>query len=134
MNPSNSDLIARVAKGSAKDVDAAVKNAKDTFETSTGGTQKVKIFRNNGEENGVIIFTVHLKSTDTARVVGITPGIVSGGDLTLGGSLEENQYATNPSGMSSPEFPMSGNVITSKKVYFPKNVKEVIVDIPTLKK
>ena len=35
--------------------------------------------------------------------------------------------------MSSPEFPMVGNVITSKKIYFPKNVKEVIVDIPTLK-
>ena len=32
LNPSNSDLIARVAKGSAEDVDAAVKNAKDTFE------------------------------------------------------------------------------------------------------
>ena len=32
LNPSNSDLIARVAKGSAEDVDAAIKNAKDTFE------------------------------------------------------------------------------------------------------
>lgn len=113
--------------------DAVYKMTPVGTKVSTGGTQKVKIFRNNGEESGVIIFAVHLKSTDTARVVGITPGIVSGGDLTLGGSLEENQYATNPSGMSSPEFPMVGNVITSKKIYFPKNVKEVIVDIPTLK-
>jgi len=112
--------------------DAVYKMTPIGTKVPTGGTQKVKIFRNNAVENGVIIFTVHLKSTDTARVVGITPGIVSGGDLTLGGSLEENQYATNPSGMSSPEFPMSGNVITSKKVYFPENVKEVIVDIPTL--
>jgi hypothetical protein len=113
--------------------DAVYKITPIGTKVSTGSTQKVKIFRNNSVENGVIIFTVHLKSTDTARVVGITPGVVSGGDLTLGGSLEENQYATNPSGMSSPEFPMSGNVITSKKVYFPENVKEVIVDIPTLK-
>ena len=122
-----------VVVGSVDDkYDAVYKMTPIGTEVPTGGTQKVKIFRNNSVENGVIIFTVHLKSTDTARVVGITPGIVSGGDLTLGGSLEENQYATNPSGMSSPEFPMSGNVITSKKVYFPENVKEVIVDIPTL--
>ena len=32
LNPSNLALIARVAKGSADDVDAAVKNAKETFE------------------------------------------------------------------------------------------------------
>jgi hypothetical protein len=123
-----------VVVGSADDkYDAVYKMTPIGTKVSTGGTQKVKIFRNNSTEDGVIIFAVHLKSTDTARVVGITPGIVSGGDLTLGGSLEENQYATNPPGMNSPEFPMITNVITSKKVYFPKNVKEVIVDIPTLK-
>ena len=32
LNPSNSALIARVAKGNADDVDAAVSNAKETFE------------------------------------------------------------------------------------------------------
>ena len=32
LNPSNLALIARVAKGSAADVDAAVNNAKETFE------------------------------------------------------------------------------------------------------
>ena len=100
---------------------------------STGGTQKIKISRNNKEKDGVIIFAVHLKPSDTARVVGITPGINSGGDLELGSSLPENQYATNPSKIRSPEFPRVANVVTSKKVYFPKNVGSVTVEVPTLK-
>ena len=32
LNPSNADLIARVAKGNMADVNSAVVNAKDTFE------------------------------------------------------------------------------------------------------
>lgn len=138
-NPIPTDTITpstttAVVVGSVDDkYDAVYKITPIGTKVSTGGTQKVKIFRNNSVENGVIIFAVHLKPTDTARVVGITPGIDSGGDLTLGASLEENQYATNPTGMISPQFPMVANVITSKKIYFPKNVNEVIVDIPTLK-
>ena len=138
-NPIPTDTITpstttAVVVGSVDDkYDAVYKITPIGTKVSTGETQKVKIFRNNSVENGVIIFAVHLKPTDTARVVGITPGIDSGGDLTLGASLEENQYATNPTGMTSPQFPMVANVVTSKKIYFPKNVKEVIVDIPTLK-
>ena len=59
--------------------------------TSTGGSQKIKIKRNVAEEEGIIIFAVHLKSTDTARVVGITSGGTSGGDLQLQQSLDDGQ-------------------------------------------
>jgi hypothetical protein len=101
-------------------------------EVDTGDTQTVTITRNNDHENGIIIFAVHLKSTDTARVVGITPGITSGGDLTLQSSLPADQYATNPDGMTSPQFPIAGNIIRSEKIYFPVGTKSVNVTIPTL--
>jgi len=98
----------------------------------TGGTQSITIRRNNTHENGVIIFAVHLKSTDTARVVGITPGVTSGGDLRLESALADDQYATNPDGMTSPAFPIAGNVVKSEKIYFPAGVQEVTVNIATL--
>lgn len=98
----------------------------------TGGTQSLTIRRNNTHENGVIIFAVHLKSTDTARVVGITPGITSGGDLLLESALADDQYATNPDGMTSPAFPIAGNVVKSEKIYFPAGVQKVTVNVPTL--
>lgn len=98
----------------------------------TGGVQRITIRRNNTHEDGLIIFAVHLKSTDTARVVGITPGITSGGDLTLESSLADDQYATNPDGMTSPVFPIAGNVVKSEKIYFAAGVQEVTVTVPTL--
>lgn len=101
-------------------------------EVDTGGVQKITISRNNTHEDGLIIFAVHLKSTDTARVAGITPGITSGGDLALESVLEDGQYATNPDGMTSPTFPIAGNVVKSEKVYFPAGVKEVQVTVSTL--
>jgi hypothetical protein len=100
--------------------------------TPTGGSQKIKIKRNVSEEEGIIIFAVHLKSTDTARVVGITPGVTSGGDLQLQQSLDDGQYATNPEGSSSPTFPIKGNVVRSEKIYFPAGVSEQYVDVSTL--
>ena len=100
--------------------------------TLTGGSQKIKIKRNVSEEDGVIIFAVHLKSTDTARVVGITSGVTSGGDLQLQQSLDDGQYATNPEGSSSPTFPIKGNVVRSEKIYFPAGVSEQYVNVSTL--
>jgi hypothetical protein len=99
---------------------------------NTGDTQSITIRRNNTHENGVIIFAVHLKSTDTARVVGITPGVTSGGDLRLESALADDQYATNPDGMTSPAFPTAGNVVKSEKIYFPAGVQEVTVNVATL--
>ena len=50
----------------------------------SGETQKLKIRRDNSHEDGVIILALHLTSTDTARVVGITEGLTAGGDLEKG--------------------------------------------------
>ena len=62
-------------------------------EVTNGSTQKIKIRRNVTNEPGVIIFAVHLKASDTARVAGITPGINSGGDIEFGPNIDQDQYA-----------------------------------------
>ena len=45
--------------------------------------------RDNSHEDGVIILALHLTSTDTARVVGVTKGLSSGGDLEKGSVLND---------------------------------------------
>lgn len=99
----------------------------------SGKTQKVKIRRNVDDVDGVIIFAVHLKSDDTARVVGITKGLASGGDLEKGPTVGDKKYATMPkNSKSQQEFPKKKKVISSQQIKFPKGEKQVIVEIPTL--
>lgn len=99
----------------------------------SGKTQKVKIRRNVDDVDGVIIFAVHLKSDDTARVVGITKGLASGGDLEKGPTVGDKKYATMPKkSKSKQEFPKKKKVISSQQIKFPKGEKEVIVEIPTV--
>ena len=100
---------------------------------SSGKTQKLKIRRDNSHEDGVIIFVVHLSNTDTARVVGITEGLSSGGDLSKGTILGDKQYAKMPKkSKSTQQFPKKKRVISSEKVFFPAGTNEVIVNVPTL--
>ena len=102
--------------------------------SKTGKTQKIKIRRNVDHEDGVIVFAVHLRPTDTARVVGITKNLTSGGDLEMGDKLGNKQYATMPKKLKSKqEFPKQKRVISSEKILFPAGQKEVMVEIPTLK-
>lgn len=99
----------------------------------TGETQQLKIRRNNSHEDGVIIFAVHLTSLDTARVVGITEGLTSGGDLEKGSILGDKQYAKMPKkSKSTQEYPKKKRVVSSEKVFFPAGTSEVIVSVPTL--
>ena len=99
----------------------------------SGKTQKVKIRRNNSHEDGVIIFAVHLRSTDTARVVGITEGLTAGGDLEKGTIIGDKQYAQMPKKSNSKqEFPKKKRVIKSEKIFFPAGTSEIITAIPTL--
>jgi uncharacterized protein (UPF0333 family)/uncharacterized membrane protein required for colicin V production len=99
----------------------------------SGETQQIKIRRDNTHEDGVIIFVVHLSNTDTARVVGITEGLSSGGDLSKGTILGDKQYAKMPKkSKSTQQFPKKKRVISSEKVFFPAGTNEVIVSVPTL--
>ena len=99
----------------------------------TGEVQKLKIRRNEDHEDGVIVFAVHLKPTDTARVVGITKGLTSGGDLAKGTLLDDKQYAKMPKKKrSTQEFPKKNRVIFSEKILFPAGTKEVEVEVPTI--
>lgn len=132
-DPTTPSTTTAVVIGAVNDkYDATYRITPVGSEVDTGDTQSVTITRNDTHENGVIIFAVHLKSTDTARVVDITPGVNSGGDLLLQSSLPSEQYATNPDGMSNPQFPIASNVIRSEKVYFPAGTGSVNVTIPTL--
>lgn len=99
----------------------------------SGDTQQIKIRRDNTHEDGVIVFAVHLSSTDTARVVGITEGLTAGGDLQKGTVLDDKQYAKMPKkSKSTQEFPKKNRVVTSEKVFFPAGTNEVVVNVPTL--
>ena len=62
----------------------------------SGKTHKLKIRRNNVEHRGVIIFTAYLRPDDTARVVGITEGLTSGGDLERGATLPDTKFGKVP--------------------------------------
>ena len=97
-------------------------------EVMNGSTQKIKIRRNVTNEPGVIIFAVHLKASDTARVAGITPGINSGGDIEFGPNIDQDQYAA-----SSTELPIATNIVKSQKVFFAAGVKEQFVTVNTIK-
>lgn len=100
----------------------------------SGRTQRVKIRRTNTKNQGIIIFAVHLTKLDTARVVGITPGVNDGGDLEKGNKLGEKAYITHPDPKGiTPELPIKKNVVFSKKVYFAAGEKSLIIEIPTLK-
>lgn len=100
----------------------------------TGKTQKVKIRRTNPKNNGIIILAVHLTKYDTARVVGITPGVNDGGDLERGDRLGPKAYITHPDPQgTTPELPIRKNVVFSKKIFFQAGEKSLIIDIPTLK-
>ena len=101
----------------------------------SGKTQKVKLRRNNVEHRGVIIFAAYLRPDDTARVVGITEGLTSGGDITKGPSLSDKKFGTPPKSKKkkiNQQFPRRKSVIFSKEVVFEKGENESIVDIPTL--
>ena len=98
-------------------------------EVTNGSTQKIKIRRKEKNEPGVIIFAVHLKASDTARVAGITPGINSGGDIEFGPNIDQDQYAA-----SSTELPIATNIVKSQKVFFAAGVKEQFVTVNTIKK
>ena len=100
---------------------------------ASGGTQRIRIRRDNSHEDGVIIFAVHLRPNDTARVVGITEGLNSGGDLAKSGTLNDNQYGEMPEkSHSTQEYPKKKRVVSSEKVFFPAGTSEVLVEIPTL--
>jgi hypothetical protein len=96
----------------------------------TGSTQSFKIRRNNNLSKGIINFVAYLKSGDTARVVGITPGLTSGGDLDMNVKLSPSDFCkdtTNP----SRSLPIAGNIIVSRKVEFNVGEKEKIISIPS---
>ena len=113
------------------DAEYSIFPVKESVES--GKTQKVKIRRNNSHEDGVIIFAVHLRSTDTARVVGITEGLTAGGDLEKGTIIGDKQYAQMPKKSNSKqEFPKKKRVIKSEKLFFPAGTSEIITAIPTL--
>ena len=101
--------------------------------TKSGKTQKLKIRRDNSHEDGVIVLALHLTSTDTARVVGITEGLTAGGDLEKGSVLNDKGYAKMPKKSKSiQEFPKKKRVISSERIFFPAGVNERTIRIPTL--
>ena len=101
--------------------------------TKSGKTQKLKIRRDNSHEDGVIVLALHLTSTDTARVVGITEGLTAGGDLEKGSVLSDKGYAKMPKKSKSiQEFPKKKRVISSERIFFPAGVNERTIRIPTL--
>jgi uncharacterized membrane protein required for colicin V production len=97
-------------------------------EVQNGQVQKIKIKRNNTNQPATIIFAVHLKSTDTARVAGITPGVNTGGDIEFGPNIDQDQYAD-----SATIPPIATNIVKSEKLYFAAGEKSKIVNIQTLK-
>lgn len=97
-------------------------------EVLNGQVQKIKIKRNNANQSGTIIFAVHLKSTDTARVAGITPGVNAGGDIVFGPNIDQDQYV-----QGATIAPIATNIVKSEKLYFAPGEKTKIVTIQTLK-
>ena len=101
----------------------------------SGKTHKLKIRRNNVEHRGVIIFTAYLRPDDTARVVGITEGLTSGGDLERGANLPDVKFGNVPKKKQKKyqqQFPRRKTVIFSEEVIFEKGQNEVTVSVPTL--
>lgn len=96
----------------------------------TGGTHTFAITRNNDLSAGVINFVAYLERGDTARVVGITPGLSTSGDLNKDVSLSSADYATDINN-SGRLLPVAGNVIVSKKIEFAKGEKKKNITIKT---
>lgn len=97
----------------------------------TGSVQQFEITRDNDTTEGIINFVVWLEPTDTARVVGITTGLTSGGDLIRNVKLSASDYGSDP---KSPdrELPIANNVVISEKVSFSIGERRKIVVVPTL--
>ena len=92
----------------------------------SGKTHKLKIRRNNVEHRGVIIFTAYLRPDDTARVVGITEGLTSGGDLR-GVLLYQTQNLVKcrrKKKKYQQQFPQRKTIIFSEEVIFDKGQSE----------
>lgn len=97
---------------------------------NTGETHTFIITRNNDLSDGVVNFAAYLDEGDTARVVGITPGLSTTGDVNKEVNLSSADYATDTSNPNRL-LPVEGNVFVSKKVVFPKGVKEQTVLVKT---
>ena len=122
---------AAVVFGSRQDkYDAVYRILSTSSSVPTGSTQSFEISRNNGLGKGVINFVAYLKSGDTARVVGITPGLSSGGDLDKDITLNTTDFCSDPN-TSGRTLPIAGNIIVSKKIVFPVGVTKIIVSIPS---
>lgn len=93
---------------------------------STGTSQTFTITRNNANAQGVINFVVWLEPSDTARVVGITTGVTSGGDLTKDIQISSSDYAQDTNNPTR-NLPISNNVVIAKKITF--NVNELRKDV-----
>jgi hypothetical protein len=99
-----------------------------TTDVTTGSTQSFTIRRNNTLGKGIINFVAYLSAGDTARVVGITPALRSGGDLDMDVKLSPSDFCqdtTNP----TRSLPIAGNIIVSKKVIFNVGQTEQTVSI-----
>ena len=122
---------AAVVFGSRQDkYDAVYRVLATSSSVPTGSAQSFEISRNNGLGKGVINFVAYLKSGDTARVVGITPGLSSGGDLNRDITLSTTDFCSDPN-TSDRTLPIAGNIIVSKKIVFPVGVTRIIVSIPS---
>lgn len=94
----------------------------------TGTPQSFLVRRNNTLSKGVINFVAYLAADDTARVVGITPGLKTGGDINMGAKLASSEYyedSTNP----TRALPVAGNVILSQRVTFEIGEREKTIPI-----
>lgn len=98
----------------------------------SGSSQEFEITRDDDSNNGVINFVVWLEPSDTARVVGITTGISSGGDLSKDISISSKDFAEDPKN-TSRKTPISNNIVISKKITFKKGERRKNVTVPTLK-
>jgi hypothetical protein len=122
---------AAVVFGSRQDkYDAVYRILATSSSVPTGSTQSFEISRNNGLGAGVINFVAYLKSGDTARVVGITPGLSSGGDLDRDITLNTTDFCSDPNTLDRT-LPIAGNIIVSKKIIFPVGVTKITVSVPS---
>ena len=122
---------AAVVIGSRQDkYDATYSINSTSTSVGTGSTQSFEISRNNGLGKGVINFVAYLKSGDTARVVGITPGLSSGGDLNRDITISTTDFCSDPNTLDRT-LPIAGNIIVSKKIVFPVGVTRTTVSIPS---
>ena len=83
----------------------------------------------------MIIFTAYLRPDDTARVVGITEGLTSGGDLERGATLPDTKFGKVPKKKKKKyrqQFPQRKTIIFSEEVIFDKGQSEATVSVPTL--